>query len=104
MLDKHEKYYRRAIKKLSLLSLIMAICLFNIRLAAKASRGIKPIWENLSTAQLCRLNRIKPAFFKNALGLHISSHNHSVHMLVDMLPFVKHLQRQFGLLKTLAGL
>lgn len=56
--------------------------------------------ENLSTAQLGRLDRVKPAFLKKVMGLHASCHNRHVYLLAATPLFVEDLQRQFDLPKT----
>jgi len=88
----------------SKLSLRTALILFDIKVAPVASYGIEIIWDHLSSALLEKLDRIKPAFLKRALGLHRSSLNRYVYLLSDTSLFVEDLKRRFKLATTPAYL
>ena len=79
------------------LSLRTALALFDIKVAPVASYGIQVIWKHLSSLQLEKLDRIKPAFLKRALGLHRSALNRYVYLLSDTPLFAEDLKRRFNL-------
>ena len=69
-------------------------------MAPVAAYGIQVIWEHLSSVQLEKLDRVKPAFLKRALGLHCSALNRLVYLLCDTPLFVEDLKRRFNLPNT----
>ena len=88
----------------SRMSLRTALALFEIKVAPAASYGIQVTWEHLSSAQLEKLDRIKPAFLKRALGLHCSALNRLVYLLCDTPLFIEDLKRRYNLPTTRAYL
>jgi hypothetical protein len=84
------------------LSLKTALALFDIKLSPTASYGVPLIWEQLTSSQLARLDRVKPAFLKRALGLHASTKNRLVYLLCDTPLFVEDLRKRFRLTDTAA--
>jgi len=77
------------------LSLKTGAALFNIRVASVASYGIQVAWEELTAAQLGALDRVKPAFFKRALGLSRHARNTPVYPMARELPFIEDLVKRF---------
>ena len=82
------------------LSLITAMQLFQMKVGAVASYGISVIWDELSTAQLEKLDKVKATFLKRALGLPRNARNRLVYVLAGTVPFVEDLVRQFDLKVT----
>ena len=82
------------------LSLKTAMQLFQMKAGAVASYGISVIWDELSTAQLEKLDKVKATFLKRALGLSRNARNRLVYVLAGTVPFVEDLVRQFNLKVT----
>jgi len=89
-----------SIKNLRDLSLKTALELFDIKIAPCASYGIQLIWVRLSKRDLEKLDRVKSAFLKRVLGLHVSSRNRLVYLMAGTSMFVEDLQRRFSLDET----
>lgn len=82
------------------LSIGTALKLFHMKVSPTASYGIGLCWERLTAPDFALLDRIKPAFLKRVLGLHRSTLNRIVYLLVGTPLYVEDLVRQFALRET----
>lgn len=88
------------IKNPASLSIETALKLFHMKVSPTASYGIGFCWEKLTAPDFALLDRIKPAFLKRVLGLHRSTLNRIVYLLVGTPLYVEDLARQLGLRET----
>ena len=82
------------------LSLQTALRLFNMKIAPVAAYGIQAVWPHLSSIQLEKLDRVKPAFLKHWLGLHSSALNRLLYLLCDTPLLIEDLRVQYRLPTT----
>lgn len=77
-----------------------ALRLFEIKVAPTAAFGVNLCWDALSKKDLAELDRVKPAFLKRVMGLHISTRNRLVYWLAGTSLFVEDIRRVFRLPET----
>jgi len=86
----------------SSLSIATALKLFYLKVAPVASYGIVTVWQHLTYANLCILDRVKTTFLKRVLGVSKSSRNRLVYVLVGCETFIENLRSMFHLPDTAA--
>ena len=92
----------RSISKPWELCLTTAIALFELKISPIATYGIELIWENLTTAQLEKFDKLKANFLKRAPRVHRTSKNRLVYVVTMTPPMTEELQKRFRLKRTTA--
>lgn len=90
------------IEKPQQLSLTTLKALFDLKVASVAAYGIQVIWEHLSLSQLEKLDKVKPTFFKLAIGLPRNAKNRLVYLMTSTQPLIEFLVTRFRLSETAA--
>ncbi len=82
------------------LSVKTALTLFDMKIGPIASYGISVIWEHLSVANLCVLDRVKTMFLKKVLSVSKLAKNRLVYALIGCPTFIESLKLSFRLPET----
>ena len=82
------------------LSLETALALYDLKIAPIASYGVQLIWDQLTQLQLFQLDKLKASYLERVLGVHRTSRNRLVYLLIGAPLMTKQLRENFQLNRT----